>query len=115
MIVKRNEMFKEIRKQMRGGEGDIEIINIISKENMKNCRLMAYVNIPVGASIGNHEHLNETEYFIILKGQGIVVDEGIEKEVKEGEVVVTGNGASHSIRNTGNETLIMIAVIITYK
>jgi len=114
VIVKEHEMKKEVRNQMRGGAGNIEIKHIAESSNLKNARLLAYITIPVDGSIGEHQHDNETEYYIILSGKGIVVDDGIEKEVNAGETVVTGNGASHSIRNIGNEDLKMIAVIITY-
>ena len=114
MIIKRSNMVKEIRKNMRGGDGEIEITHIVKKEELMNARLLANIKIPVGASIGNHEHKEETEFYIILKGNGIVFDEGVEKEIEQGDVVITGGGASHSIRNIGSDELEMIAVIITY-
>ncbi len=114
MIKKRKDMKIEVRENMRGGDGEIVITNIADKEELKNARLFAYVNIPVGAGIGDHEHNEETEYYIILSGKGQVMDNGILQEVNNGDVVVTGNGASHSIKNIGEEELIMIAIIITY-
>ncbi len=114
MIIKQEEMAREIRPKMRGGEGEIELIHIVSPDKLKNARLLSYINIPVNASIGRHEHVNETEYYIILEGNGKVLDDGVEKNISAGDVVVTGGGASHSIYNTGVVTLKMIAVIITY-
>jgi mannose-6-phosphate isomerase-like protein (cupin superfamily) len=104
----------EIRKNMRGGEGEVTITNIVNKEELKNARLLAYISIPVGASIGEHEHKDETEYYIILIGRGEVEDNGSLEEVQEGDVVITGGGASHSIKNIGSTELNMLAVIITY-
>jgi len=80
---------------------------------MKNCRLFCEISIPRDGSIGEHDHDNEIEYYYITKGKGIVVDNGIDKEVGPGDIVLTGNGASHSIRNTGSEDLVFTAVIIT--
>jgi mannose-6-phosphate isomerase-like protein (cupin superfamily) len=114
MIIKQNEMSTEIRPNMRGGNGNIKITNIVNKEDLKNARLLAYINIPVNASIGDHEHKDETEYYIILKGKGQVIDDGKMKTVTEGDVVITGGGASHSIENIGDIELKMIAIIITY-
>lgn len=114
MIIKQSDMKSEIRENMRGGDGKISITHIVQPEKLKNARLLSYINIPVKASIGEHEHNNETEYYIILEGNGKVIDEGIEKEIVAGDVVVTGGGATHSIANTGNIDLKMIAVIITY-
>jgi len=114
MIIKESEMKVEVKEKMRDGEGEITIKHLANNEDLKNARLLADITIPVGASIGDHEHGNETEYYIILEGNGIVVDNGEDKEVIPGDVVVTGGGATHSIRNTGDIALKMIAVIITY-
>jgi mannose-6-phosphate isomerase-like protein (cupin superfamily) len=114
MIVWKNEFTGEIKKNMRGGDGEIELKHILSADKMKHARLFANITIPVGASIGEHDHVNETEYYVINKGNGIVVDDGIEKQVAAGDVVVTGDGAKHSIRNSGKTPLEMLAIIITY-
>jgi len=52
--------------------------------------------------------------YYILKGKGFVVDNGIRQEVKEGDVILTGNGASHSIENTSNEPLEVLGFILLY-
>ena len=74
---------------------------------------MGEIEIPVNGSIGEHQHNEETEYYIILDGSGIVNDNAIDSKVSKGDVVITGNGASHSIKNTGDIPFKMIAVIIT--
>lgn len=114
MIIKKTDMKVEVRDKMRGGAGEIEITHLVEKDALKHARLLASINIPVGGSIGEHEHNDEVEYYIILKGKGIVCDDGVDKEVNAGDVVVTADGASHNIRNTGDVVLEMIAVIITY-
>lgn len=114
MIRHTAQMRKESKIQMRGGTGTTELLHMDEAENMKNARLLAKITLPPGASIGEHAHENETEYYLILSGKGIVVDDGIDREVGPGDVVITGNGASHSIRNTGSEALVFHAVIITY-
>lgn len=101
------------KEKMRGGEGTIKITMLEKKENMKHCRLMSSIVIPAGASIGEHRHDAETEYYIILKGSAVVVDNGKDVQVSPGDVVVTGNGSSHSIRNEGDSDMEMIAVILT--
>jgi mannose-6-phosphate isomerase-like protein (cupin superfamily) len=112
MVIKNKDMNIEKKEKMRSGEGVVEIKHLVNKETLKNARLMAHLSISVSGSIGEHEHTNETEYFIILKGKGLVNDNGVEKEVCPGDVIITGNGAKHGIRNISNESLEMIAVII---
>jgi mannose-6-phosphate isomerase-like protein (cupin superfamily) len=105
-------MREEMRENMRGGEGSVFITHLVEKEELTNARLMATVEIPPGGSIGEHQHELETEYYIILEGEGAVKEQGGEKSVGVGDVVVTGNGESHSIKNTGSRPLTFAAVII---
>ncbi len=115
MVIRPEGMEKEIKQNMRGGSGAIEILHLAPKQDLRNCRLLAELTIQPGGSIGSHRHDKETEYFIITSGEGMVDDDGIERKVSPGDVVVTGNGASHSIRCTGNSPLKMTAIIITYE
>ncbi len=114
MILKDSDFIKAEIENMYGGDGVVSIAKIQEADNMINCRLLAKVIIPVGASIGNHEHNQETEYYIILKGEGEVNDNGKKEKVSEGEVVVTVDKSKHSIKNIGSQPLEMIAAIITY-
>ncbi len=112
MIIKKKNTITEIKKNMRGGEGEVTLNHLVPQEYLLHSRLMAKIIIPEKASIGEHEHIKETEYYFILKGKGIVNDNGREYEVKEGDVIITGNGGKHSIKNSGKENLELIAVII---
>ena len=114
MIINRNEMKREDKEKARGGEGVTSFTYLADCEEEKNIRLLAEITLPPGSSIGHHRHDSETEYYIILSGSGSVNDDGIDKPVKAGDLVITGNGASHSIVNTGNVPLVFHAVIVTY-
>lgn len=114
MLVHRHEMKVESKEHMRDGDGIVTLVHLADGSKMKNARLMCEVSLPPGASIGEHEHDSETEYYIILEGSGTCNDDGVEKPVKAGDVMITGDGARHSIKNTGNETMKLHAIIITY-
>ena len=114
MVIHRNEMKTENREKMRDGEGSVHFTYLVDAEKEKHTRMLAEVTLNPGCSIGYHEHGNETEYYFILSGTGIVNDGGKEVTVKAGDSVITGNGASHGIKNSGKDPLIFHAVIITY-
>lgn len=115
MIKRMSEMKTEIREQMRGGKGSVELIHILNKEEMKGkVRLFAKVVLNPGCSIGMHEHVDEEEAYYIIRGTGIVTDNGESSQVQAGDVILTGDGASHSIENTGDEPLEFIAVVMLY-
>jgi len=114
MIIHRHTMKVELKERMRDGEGTTTLVHFVDGATMKNARLLSEITLPPGASIGEHRHDSETEYYIILEGTGMVKDNGVDTPIKAGDVVVTGDGASHSIKNTGTTPLKFIAVIITY-
>ena len=114
MIIHPSEMRVEFKEKMRGGEGTISITHLVEPERLKNARLLAILSIKPTYSIGLHQHNGETEYFIILKGAGTVVDNGVRKEIETGDILITGNGENHSITNTGSSDLELMSIIITY-
>lgn len=115
MVVRREEMHIESREKMRGGEGTIQITHYAEAKNYPHTRLICEIIIPVAGSIGEHCHEQEVEFYIIHEGEGMVRDDGVDKKVVAGDVVITGNGASHHIWNTGKSPLKMSAVIVTEK
>lgn len=114
MILKKKDMATVVRSELKGGKGDITFLNFADCTDFKNCRMSSEMTLPVGASIGEHIHNNESEYYIISEGTGIAVDNGVEKNVESGDLVVTNHGESHKLVNTGNVPLKVIAMIVTY-
>ena len=109
------DMQVEVREAMRGGKGRVQIRHVFKQEELKGkCRLFAKITLEPGCSIGLHEHVDEEEVFYIIKGRGRVVDGGVERDVAEGDAILTGDGASHSIENIGDEDLQLMAVILLY-
>jgi mannose-6-phosphate isomerase-like protein (cupin superfamily) len=114
MLNQRGFMKTETKLKMREGEGSVNFTYLVDCEKEKNIRMLSEAVLPPGASIGYHRHDNETEYYLILSGTGEVNDDGTVKPVKAGDAMITGNGASHGIKNTGDVPLVFHAVIVTY-
>ena len=114
MVIHRNEMKGEDKEKMRDGEGIIHLTYLVDNNSQKNARMFAEITLNPECSIGYHQHDTETEYYFILSGTGTVNDDGKEVEVKQGDSIITGNGAFHSIKNTGSVPLVFHAIIVTY-
>jgi|LAHS01.1.fsa_nt_gb mannose-6-phosphate isomerase-like protein (cupin superfamily) len=112
MIKRHEEMKTEIKEHMRGGAKQVVMEHIMDNGTVAHCRMFAKLTLEPGASIGEHQHTGETEYYWILQGEGIVTEADGEKHVKPGDVVITGGGASHAIRNDGTQDLVFMALII---
>ena len=115
MVIKAKDMEIQHVTGLRGGDGTLEKRIIAPADENLHQRLFGRFTIPKGCSIGNHQHLGETEYYYILKGEGILTEDGVETVMKVGDVSVTGYGSSHSIRNDKDEDLEFVAVILTEK
>lgn len=114
MIIRSDNMTDQVRSRMRGGDGDVTLHHLVDCKDQKHIRLLCEMTLPPGASIGDHVHEHETEYYIITQGKGVVLDSGEDHEVAQGDVIVTGDGASHRIRNAGDAPLKVMAIIVTY-
>jgi len=76
MVIKNSEMKTQIRHELKGGNGDIHFLNYADCSEFKNCRLLSEMTIPVNASIGEHTHIAETEYYTwIIHGVAVKVAE----------------------------------------
>ena len=114
MIIRRKEMRTQVRSQMKGGVGDVTVLHLVECDELPNIRCAGEMTLPQGASIGDHLHDTETEYYLITEGIAVVVDGGRECRVGKGDMIVTGGGASHSIRNAGHTPLKVTAFIVTH-
>ena len=116
-MIKRDKDFQsEVRKEMRGGKGEVTVRNIWTpKTELKsNYRLFAKLVLPPGASIGFHIHDREEEVYVVLRGKAEVDDNGVTEVLNEGDTILTGGGEGHSVRNVGDTDLILMAVIACY-
>ena len=117
-MIKRNGSFQaEVRERMRGGDGSAKIEHIWKpKEELgaASTRLFAKVTLEPGCGIGTHPHDKEEEVYVILKGEAEVEDGDKKAILKPGDSILTGNGATHSIKCHGSETLEFLAVINTF-
>ena len=108
-----SENCKRVETCIQNGKGQCQIKHLTDKAAMyDHARMFAHVTIPAGCSIGDHPHVDETEFYYILKGEGVFNDNGEEKTVRAGDICATGYGEVHGIENKGSEDLEMIALIV---
>lgn len=114
-MIKRNEnMQSKVNVNMRGGDGQVVITELMSKgEYDGKARLVATLTLESGCSIGEHVHENEEEIFYIISGTAEYNDNGEIVELKAGDSCICRNGQKHSIANKCDETLVVAAVILT--
>ncbi len=115
MIKTPEQMTHEIKAQMRGGSGEVELLHLFDAAELTGkSRLVARVTLQQGCSIGFHEHGQEEEIYYILEGEGVFNENGLETVIGPGTATLTGNGSSHSIRNDRPEPLVLMAIILMF-
>lgn len=112
-------MYKEIKELKTEMKLNKEGKEKMLKTNLRDfeewnpkVRLFSLVQVKPGEEVEYHTHDGESETFYILSGQGIYNDNGHEVDVAPGMVTLTPSGQGHSIKNTGDEMLVFIALII---
>lgn len=113
MIKRAKDLPSEVVAKRFGGKGEVAITRLLEMEQFQGKgRLFAHNKIKSNSSIGLHQHNGDFEVFYILSGEGIVDDNGAKAPVKKGDVILTGNGESHSLENTGSSDLEYIALVL---
>lgn len=115
MIINPKDMEVTVREHMRGGDGQVESQCVVPSDKLLHSRLFAKLTLNEGCSIGEHQHSGEIEYYYILSGNGIVTEADGDHPVAKGDVVITGWGNSHAIRNSGKAPLELLAFISVEK
>lgn len=111
MITRSEQMAHSVREFMRGGKKHVELTEL-SQALPGNMRMFNVLTLVPGASIGYHVHENETELFYFLEGNGRVQDDDQYHDVSAGDSMATFNGHGHSVENTGDTNLVILAAII---
>jgi len=113
-VIKKNNSFQtELRENMRGGDGVVEVTGFVTPEELnEKGRLFGKIVLKSGCGIGFHVHETDSELFYIIKGTAVYDDNGEKTVVSAGDVTLTPAGTGHSIKNEGTEDVELIALIV---
>lgn len=113
MIYRDKDMECTTKENHLGGTGKIEFKTLVPADKLKGeSRMFNLLTFEPGAGLGEHDHTDNYEIYYILSGKAIAVDNGEEVELGAGDIVYTADGATHSIRNAGDEPMVMLATIV---
>lgn len=66
--------------------------------------------VPPGGLSGEHRHTRTEEIYFVVAGEGEMLLDGVRHPVRAGDVILTGLGTIHGLRNTGATDLDWITV-----
>ncbi len=112
MIKSKEEMRNSSVVGLRGGVGELYQHHILEKdETGGRTDLFCIFTIEPGRTIGLHSHDTNAEVYYVLEGEIEVIQNGEPHTVKEGGVVFTADGQSHSVANKTDKPAKMLAII----
>lgn len=94
-----------------GGEGQIQIQKVFRRVDFSTGWDFALrVVMPVGSSMGVHEHGDNEEMYIILTGSGLMTLSGQQRRVKPGDMILNKPHGAHGLVNDGPEPLELLII-----
>lgn len=106
MIIDLKEVKEVEYPSFKGGKGSV-FLKILSKNDVK----FLQGRVPVGASVGLHRHMTDSETILVLSGKGKAICDGETEIVGAGSCSFCPRGSAHTLINDGVEDLIFYAVV----
>ena len=105
---------KEEKRVIADGIGEIALNHYYTQEDMLDkARICAELTIEPGNLIGKHAHTGEAEFFYVLEGELVSINpDGSEESFKKGDMMFTGGGSFHSLRNDSQKPAKMLAIVV---
>jgi quercetin dioxygenase-like cupin family protein len=94
----------------KDGWVDMQVQFLINAQNANSDKLLVgWTVLPPGAQHDRHRHFNCDEFWIVVRGRGVMyLEDGTERESAEGDVVFTPRGHWHGFKNTSDEDVVLV-------
>jgi len=112
MIKNVHDVIPEIAEGVRGGNGSVSAHKLLDLFPGSAIKSVGIVRLEPGASVGEHSHQNEEDFYYCISGTGVVVDNGVEHPFTPGTLQITRSGESQAIRNTGETELVFLGALV---
>ena len=103
--IKATEIFGSIKQS----------INHDDNEKLSPWDFVLYVIVPPQSSIGLHQHGNNEEMYIILKGSGLMTINDQQKKVSEGDVIFNKPNWKHGLLNDKDQDIELLVIQASLK
>ncbi len=112
MIKNVHDVIPEVAEGVRGGNGSVTAHKLLDLFPGSTIKSVGIVRLEPGASVGDHSHQGDEDFYYCISGTGIVVDNGIEHPFTPGTLQITRDGESQAIRNTGETELVFLGALV---
>ena len=112
MIKNVHEVIPEVAEAVRGGSGSVTAHKLLDLFPGSAIKSVGLVRLEPGASVGDHSHKGDEDFYFCISGTGIVVDNGVGHPFIPGTLQITRDGESQAIRNTGETELVFLGALV---
>ena len=74
--------------------------------------MCSFIDLDPGCSVGIHPHTENGEIYVVLKGEAVVTEDGVEHTLRPGDAEFCADGHTHGIENRTSEPVTFLAVIL---
>jgi mannose-6-phosphate isomerase-like protein (cupin superfamily) len=94
----------------KDGWVDMQVQFLINAQNAGSDKLLVgWTVLPPGAQHDRHRHFHCDEFWIVVRGRGVMyLEDGTERASGEGDVVFTPRGHWHGFKNTSDEDVVLV-------
>ena len=103
---RRDEVVEGLKRD--DGWVDMQVQFLIDKKSADADHVVGWTMLKPGARHENHRHHNCDEFFIVLKGHGMIYTDHGDTPSVEGDVVYSPRGCWHGFNNTSNEDVVLV-------
>jgi mannose-6-phosphate isomerase-like protein (cupin superfamily) len=88
------------------GVGRIDFVRITDRVPLRGVwEFVDFARVPPGCTVGLHEHADDEELYVVLRGTGVVTVNGVDERIDARCILANPPFAVHGIRNDGTEPL----------
>jgi len=110
---KRNENRLDQRVNLRGGQGTIDMYHLFEEHEMLGkAKICTRLVVKPNCSIGSHPHNPEAEIYYVISGWLEMDDNGRTVTMNTGDIMITGQGDVHGLRNISDQDAEVFAIIL---
>ncbi|HAV13167.1 MAG TPA: hypothetical protein DCX06_06725 [Opitutae bacterium] len=112
MVINLQNVPADAAENVRGGIGTVHAHKLLDLYPGSAIKSVGVVRLEPGASVGDHSHTGDEDFYYCLSGAGIVIDDGIEHPFTPGTLQITRDGGTQAIRNTGETELVFLGALV---
>lgn len=101
----KNQSYEAFPK-FKGGEGQLDAKMFFDGK----CRILS-AQLQPGCTIGEHQHVGNSEIIFILEGTGTVICDGEKEIIEAGTCHYCPEGSTHTLRNESDSVISFVAVV----